>query len=220
MARTSRHPCQFLISPARMRYREVEMKGRFVTIVVTIIVIAIIVSGLVYGITKPAQPSPLESMILSINEIGNGWQAEHTIVGAFDNATSELTQSYWYSNESGKFNIFISIGLFNSSESCNISFYDWYYDFFDHKNEYNFTILELGDKAIYYENNKRDIVSYGYPNCLFTRGKIICFICDMPDFWSPTYPSPVRWHKDVLLNIIELQFDKIDQYLADHPGAN
>jgi hypothetical protein len=191
-------------------------------ILVVIIIMAIVISGFIYTFTRPPEDSAAQTMALKGYEIGLGWiDSEGYDPYYYPNESSGVSWDYWLHNESGTINIRLSLTVFNSTEACNAVFENenaTFYAGYSNKDWCNYSIVPIGDKAIYL-----DAAAYywgvGYsennsPECMFSRGYVLCIL------WCPPVDNIFAWEKDVILNIANLQVQKIDQYLAQHPGAS
>jgi len=195
------------------------MVSKRLIVLTAIIVLAIVASGLIYALSRPQmQESAAQAMVLRANEIGTGWtgQEGHEYF-SYPDENSGLEWVYLYYNDTGNLGIDIhsDFTVFITTEACNQAYEGDNSSYYAYKDAINYTTIPIGDKAIYLESNKPVLEGMGYPACMFMRGNVLCIM------WVyPPGPGPFAWQKNVLLDVVQLQLEKIDQYLAQHPGAN
>jgi hypothetical protein len=180
------------------------MVSKSLKVVAIIIVLAVIFSGVVYLILPPPITAS-EAMILTPEEIGPGWMGAKGMPDG-TSMSGEISRSEWGFAKNTSLDIRIQLIVFNSTEKCDAAFKKVS---FVYASAFNCTEVPIGDKAI-----RIDYV--GAPIYLFVRENVLCWTID---FTFGGYP-PQPWHDSALLIVAGLQLQKIDQYLAQHPGAS
>jgi hypothetical protein len=168
----------------------------------------VIVAGFIYFITKPPPQTMAESMILTPQEMGEDWiglgELNPVNMETYPNQTSVSSQ--WIQNDSIaiEFVVYVfettndSIAIF--TERTNHIQKDPYYTKFSH--------FSIGDDLCYFELED-------YPAAYLLLNRTMTVLWTDDDHFSSE-----AWYKTSTLEIATLQSEKIDQYLAQHPGAN
>jgi hypothetical protein len=169
-----------------------------------IIVVAIIlVASVIYIVYKPEpQPSISEQMALTSDDLGVGWTT-HTDSVPYDDDVSET----WLLNDTYSAGVWLVV--YDSISECE----QWYENYTGLSFQ-NITLLNLtlGDEAF--------LAYYGtadepYVDLVFIRDNTWCHILA-----SPAIYKGKPWWINTTIWIAQLQLEKIDQYLAQHPGVN
>ena len=173
-----------------------------------VIVIILLVASIIYVIYEPAsQPSISEQMALTSDGLGIGWTSAVTpdkysddVVIRFANDTYEASAS---------------LLIFDNISECE----RWFQNVSGITSVPPFlTVLNitLGDKAIlFYAGPSDEPLAV---QLMFTKDNIGYSIV-AANFYPDVYKVK-PWWIDTTIWIAQLQLDKIDQYLASHPGAS
>lgn len=183
-------------------------RQKLIAIAVIIVVLAVVISGVVYLILSPSLPPPRtasEAMILTPEDIGPGWIGFEQIPDE-TSTPGETCKSEWSYGKNGSLQILIGIFVFNSTVTSNAAFEK---SRSGYASEFNCAGVSIDDKAI-----RVDL--YGTPIYVFMRENVLCWTIDVTFWGIPVQP----WHDSVLLTVAGLQLQKIDQYLAEHTGAD
>jgi hypothetical protein len=178
----------------------------------------LIIASTIYILENPPEPQPSVAVQMALlpGEVGANWYGEiqdnptYPVAGNyFDNATSHAKDTLWngtaqYGDPS--YGVTIYLTCWNNSSCANHSFENslgtW--------GGYNATSVNItvGDRTYLYYN------SYNQIYMGFLKGNIECLLFADGSF----YGQP--WWIDSTIWIAQLQLDKIDQHLAQHPGAS
>ena len=188
-----------------------------ILVVAAIFIIAPLTAYLVKNPLPPPSPPPSEAAKMSLvpSDIGANWYGElhdnptDPSGNYFDNATSHAKNLLWngttqYGNPS--YGVTIYLTCWKNFSYANHSFESsqetW-------ARYFNASVnITLGDRTYLY------YASYYKIYMGFLRGNIECLLFADGTF----YGQP--WWIDSTIWIAQLQLDKIDQYLAQHPGAS
>jgi hypothetical protein len=175
------------------------------------LVIMTIIIGLYLASIQTVPQTEAQEMILKPDDLGYGWSGKQT--AAEENVANLTSMSYWdlRRQNSTPFTIDLSVWVYNQTGDCREQFESgsiMYGGF------HNYTLVPIGDLGFYYEADQIVQNGTGCPRLWFLRGSILCTIMVY------SAPGPCPWYEGVIFDIANLQLDKIDQYLAQHPGAS
>jgi hypothetical protein len=182
-------------------------------IAVIIVAIIVIVAGLAFIlINQKPEPTTAVAVILSPSEIGPDWYGDIHSEITSPNATSGSRGFYWASwgaNQSLMPPIEIWIGVYNSTSLCKSLFIQGVSEIVNSGSFYNYTNISVGDGGILFSPliNPWPIIEFYVQN-------VACTMHTDP------LPYSQAWWSGTLIYFATLQAEKIDQYLAQHPGAS
>jgi hypothetical protein len=172
------------------------------------IALIVVIAGLIYFITKPPPQTVAESMILAPKEIGEDWiglgKLNPVNMETYPNQTSVSSQ--WIQNDSIVIELVVYVfetkndSIMTYTERTDLVQNDPY--------NANFTHFSIGDDLCYFEQQD-------YPVAYLLLGHTMTILWTDDDNFSSK-----AWYKISILEIATLQAEKIDQYLAQHPGAS
>ena len=171
------------------------------------IAVIVVVAGFIYFAAKPPSQTAAESMILTPQEIGEDWigsDLNPVNIETYPNHTSFCSQQV--QNQTIGVGLIVYVfetnndSLSTFTERTNLVQNDPYYS--------NFTHFSIGDDLCYFELED-------YPAAFLLLDRTMTVLWTDDDHFSSE-----AWYKISTLEIATLQADKIDQYLAQHPGAN
>ncbi len=181
--------------------------------IAVIVIFTSIAAVIIYVVSLP-KPTEAESMILDPQDIGtdwNGWDQSSVNIEIYSNETSSIYRELQNTTIGIKDIVHVfdrendSLAAYDklNSELKSSSFYK-NITFLTGDNAY----FSFGDKVCYYEYD-------GFPhlNIQINRTMTVLWIND-DNFCMKV------WYEFALFEIAGLQADKIDQYLAQHPGAS
>jgi uncharacterized membrane protein len=178
-----------------------------------VIVNILLVASIIYVIYEPApQPSISEQMALTSDDLGRNWTSVVTPGQYSDADVCDIRVV----NDTYKAIAFLFI--FDNVSECE----RWF------QNQSTITSfplttalnISLGDEAILCYNGPSD--EPGWINLIFAKDNI-CYSTTAANFNPDIFSPDVQvkpWWIDTTIWIAQLQLDKIDQYLAEHPGAS
>jgi hypothetical protein len=181
------------------------MANRMLLSGVVVVVVIIIIASVAYTFYHPSsQPSALEQMSLTDDEFGSGWQSQITME-PYDPPMCEN----WLLNDS--YNAYIWLVSYNNTYES----WHWYESEMEqiHENEnYTFLNIMIGDDSFlcYYGTLEQPSI-----HLVFIKDNIFCTI-----YAGSVVYFAQSWWIDTTIWIAQLQIEKIDQYLAEHTGAN
>ncbi|MDD1747275.1 MAG: hypothetical protein LUQ16_05900 [Methanomassiliicoccales archaeon] len=165
-----------------------------------IVAITVLASGIYVLSNQPPETSPAEQMALQSSDLGPGWQWD----GASQFPMDQVNESSICHANLGNDTIalYLRIDVFNSTNDSHNAFIRWRSGVAG-----SYDNISLGDMAIYYPQGS------SLPGVIFVRGYVTA--------WVQTQSFPgYTWQKNATMDISLLQLQKIDQYLAQHPGTS
>jgi hypothetical protein len=169
--------------------------------VVTIAAIILLASVAFILTNEPAEPTPAEQMILLPSDIGLGWGASSTLQWPMDQVNESSICLADLGNST--IDLDLRIDVFNSTNDSHNAFHRWLSDL----PPIPFENISLGDEAVYFPQGT------SIPGVIFVRGYVTAWV------QTQAFPGYI-WQKNATIDIASLQLQKIDQYLAQHPGAS
>lgn len=167
----------------------------------------VVVAGLIYFVVKPPPQTAAESMILTPQEIGEDWigfELSSVNIKTYPNQTSFYSKQV--QNQTIGIGLIVYVfetnndSLSTFTERTNFVQNDPYYSSFTH--------FSIGDDLCYFELED-------YPAAYLLLDRTMTVLWSDDDHFSSE-----AWYNISTLEIASLQADKIDRYLAEHPGAN
>jgi hypothetical protein len=172
------------------------------------VVFILVIASIAYAVllVPPSQPSALEQMTLTSNDLGTGWTSH------FEPLSPNDLNNYVGTVTNETFSASVHLEYFQNHSIC------WFeYDNFSkevshaYHNE-TYENITLGSAALLYYLDSSN--APGLVGLVFIEKNVLCHILvDELRF------SPNPWSIDTTNWVAQLQFDKIDQYLVEHPGA-
>jgi hypothetical protein len=182
------------------------MASKRLLLAVLAVVIIVIAASVTYALfyNPSPQPSALEQMALTKDDLDADWQGEIHMA-----SNEPPTCEDFLVNDTYNANIWLV--SYNNVSECKY----WYDNFLNEYKSYKnwtFVNVTIGDSSFlaYYGSLERPAV-----DLVFIRGNIWCHV--MANEYSRIGKS---WWIDSTIWIAGLQLDKIDQYIAQHPGAS
>jgi hypothetical protein len=189
------------------------MENKRLMIFAIAVVALVLLAGFSYILlNQEPEPTTAVVVILSPNEIGPDWHGRIYSEINDPNATSESTRFYrasWGANQSLMPPIEIRIAVYNSTSLCKSVFNQGVSEIVNSGSSYNYTNISMGDGGILFSPliNPYYIIEFYVQN-------VACIM--HTDF----LPFSQTWWYGTLVYFATLQAEKIDQYLAQHPGAS
>jgi hypothetical protein len=175
--------------------------------VIFIVATVLLASGIYILLNLPPEPpelTPAEQMILQPSDIGPGWQSS---VASQYNMDQVNETSIRYANlDNGTIGLILRIDVFNSTNDSHNAFIGFRSGLFP----LNYENISLGDEAVFFA---QETWLSSLPGVILVRGNVTAIV-QTQSFTGNT------WQKNATLDMAQLQLDKIDQYLAQHPGAS
>jgi hypothetical protein len=190
------------------------MENKRLMIFAITVVALVLLAGFAYILlNQEPEPTTAVAVILSPSDIGPDWQGNPHAEVASPNETSGamgLFYPSWGLNQSLMPSIMIWISVFNSTSLAK-----WYFDQGVAKitnNDYysNCTNISVGDGGFLFFSTTSP-----YPIINFYVQNVLCNIHIEDGEYNPQ-----SWQSGALVYFATLQAQKIDQYLAEHPGAS
>lgn len=178
------------------------MESKNQKIVIAIVIAAIIIlAGIIFVlINQEPEPSPAEQMTLQPKDIGPGWSGGDTMQFPMDQVNESSICTAELGNNT--INLYLRIDVFNTTNDSQNAFVR-----FRSELPGSYENISLGDEAVFFPQGT------SIPGVIFVTGTVTA--------WVQTQAFPgYEWQKNATIDIALLQLDKIDQYLASHPGES
>ena len=171
---------------------------KIATIYIVVLIILAFTIYVLFPSNRSPESSPAEQMILKPSDIGPDWIYTPPIRGE---ANMNSNCYAYLNNDTIRLNIIIDV--FNSTSDSR--------EVFDLRSAWVFGSenINLGDGAIYFLEG----TSYPRPNVIFIRSYVLAQVETIAFI-------DYVWQKNATIDIAFLQLQKIDQYLAQHPGES
>jgi hypothetical protein len=180
-------------------------------VVIILIVPSTLILALILNEPQSPESNLAQKMILSSEDLGTGWKvypvddAYYYFSDVNVNISCYAVSDLEY--DLGVYAIRESLTVFNSTFDCNQGFHLICSGISSSAYATNYSVVQIGDRGFSYLNGNDS------PGLVFQKGSVIC------TYWTyPTSHGPSIDEQLIDLAIIQLQ--KIDQYLAEHTGAD
>jgi hypothetical protein len=179
----------------------------------------LVVASVIYVLITPPDPSPSVSaqMALIPSDLGTNWSGDlqDMAIPVFsddssiiDNTTSRSRNVLWNGTYQYSYQIEIWLVCWNNSSNANHAFEKSLG--YGREGNASFVNITLGDRSyLYYQVGYRIYMD-------FLKGNIECWLYADGQYGGWGKP----WWIDTTISLAQLQLQKIDQYLARHPGAS
>lgn len=184
------------------------MSSKRLILAVMAVVIVVIAASATYALFyyPSSQPSMLEQMALTKDDLGTDWQGGFNTV--LDYSPPPTCENYLVN---GTYNTNIWLVAYKNVSECK-HWYDTVLNNYRSYENWTFVNVTIGDESFlaYYGSDARPMV-----DLVFTRGDIWCHVIadEQSRIGKP-------WWIDTTIWIAQLQLEKIDQYVAQQPGAS
>ncbi|MDD1756044.1 MAG: hypothetical protein LUQ39_04330 [Methanomassiliicoccales archaeon] len=172
------------------------MKKELLVVLVTLIAATSLLIGLMI-LFYSSMPSEAERTVIGASDLAGYAQGDSGEQGADSLGEANLTSgAYSILSNNGSW-VLAQLLIFNSKEACEDYFQPW-----PHFG------IQVGDESLGYYDNSSGTSEY---RLVFIKKNVFV------DFSVRSYASDPR---SIALELAQVQIQKVDQYLARHPGAS
>jgi hypothetical protein len=175
-----------------------------------VVVVLVVITGFVY-LTLPSPETPAQAMILKASDIGSGWLNGSEGLGfisSYSGERSHYERTFVMQNSTIEFDV--RLWTFDSNASCRTVFEQRSSYFQGVWSGDNYSFVPVGNRAAYVEIGGNS----SSPAYMFMSGTAFGWVDFLDNHTNMVSTNDQWWVKSTMLNIVELQLNKIDQQLG------